>query len=329
VAAVALAVVTFGASRSDALVDDPYTSFTQPANALVMPFDGTADWTSFSIVSNIAGTSPTSGGEILGVTTHWVWWSEDCDHLVDVWVCLTLNDTIVVDPCDVSSVDVGNTQIGPATNLCDESRGGVGDGHRGFVVVTAYETDEICSDGSIRGFIPVDNAIVGAATLANLEIGYSFGNDAIGLGLDFTDSFTQLPKNKSEDIEIMTFNPTTVDDSSVVLISLEEQAGSGGTSDIEVGPNQSNKSANVVIYDNLEVATSLPDHSVRCADFTTMVPGADNGLIPGTIAVDSSGFVRLIGLNDDDEEMVYAIHGQSVSNFGGSNYGKYLMETFE
>jgi len=334
VAAVALAVVMFGASRSDALVDDPYTSFTQPANALVMPFDGSIDeedesWTSFAIVSNIAGTSPTSTGEILGVTTHWAWWSDDCEHLVDVWVCLTLNDTIVVDPCDVSSVDLGNTQIGPSTNLCDESRAGVGRGHRGFVVVTAYETDEICSDGSIRGNIPVDNAIVGAATRANIDLGYSFGNDAIGLGLDFTGSYTQLPKNKSEDIDIMTFNPTTVQDSSVVLISLEEQSGSGSTADVEVGPNTSSKTASLVIYDNLEIATSLPNHSVRCADFTTMVPGDEGSLIPATIAVDSSGFVRLLGINDDPEEMVYAIHGQSVANFGGSNYGKYFMETLE
>ena len=39
VAAVALAVGVLGASKSHALIDDPYTSFTQPANALVMPFD--------------------------------------------------------------------------------------------------------------------------------------------------------------------------------------------------------------------------------------------------------------------------------------------------
>ena len=39
VAAVALAVGVLGAGKSHALIDDPFTSYTQPANALVMPFD--------------------------------------------------------------------------------------------------------------------------------------------------------------------------------------------------------------------------------------------------------------------------------------------------
>jgi len=312
VAAVALAVVMAGPTRSDALVDDPYTSFTQPANALVMPFDATDDWVSFMIVSNIAGTSGTSGGDILGVTTHWAYWSETCEHLVDVWVCLTLNDTIVVDPTDISAIDVGNTQIGPRTNL---------EGERGFVVVTAYETDEICSDGSIRGFLPVDNAIVGAATRANVSAGYSFGNDAIGLGLDDLGAYTELPKTANDDLDVLTLNPTTVDNSSVAFLSLSEMAGSGDTKDIEVGPNTSTITANLVLYDNLEIPTSLPDYSVRCAGFTTMVPG--EGLIPGSISVDSSGFLRLKGLNTSDDDFVYAVHGQAVGSYGGSNYGKY------
>lgn len=312
VAAVALAVVMAGPTRSDALVDDPYTSFTQPANALVMPFDAGTDWVSFFIVSNIAGTSGTTGGDILGVTTHWAYWSENCDHLVDVWVCLTLNDTIVVDPTDVSAIDVGNVQIGPRTDLS---------GERGFVVVTAYETDEICSDGSIRGFIPVDNAIVGSATRANTSIGYSFGNDAIGLGLDETGSYTELPKFAFDDVEVLTLNPATLTASSVAFVSLREQSGSGDTQDHEVGPNTVNITANLVLYDNLEIPTSLPDYTLRCADFTSMVPG--EGLIPNSIAVNSSGFLRLKGLNLFEDRFVYVVHGQAVANYGASNYGKY------
>lgn len=316
VAAVALAVVMAGPTRSDALVDDPYTSFTQPANALVMPFDATDDWVSFFIVSNIAGTSGTSGGDILGVTTHWAYWSDTCEHLVDVWVCLTLNDTIVVDPTDISAIDVGNTQIGPRTDLS---------GERGFVVVTAYETDEICSDGSIRGFQLVDNAIVGAATRANTSIGYSFGNDAIGLGTDPLGAYTELPWGADEDVDVLTLNPTTVDASSVAILSLEEQSGNGDQADLEVGPNTATETASLVLYDNLEIPTSLPDVNVRCATFTSMVPG--DGLIPNSISVDSSGFLRMNGLNDDqdDGEFAYVVHGQAVGSFGGSNYGKYKM----
>lgn len=313
VAAVALAVVMAGPTRSDALVDDPYTSFTQPANALVMPFDATEDSVSFFIVSNIAGVSDAGGGDILGVTTHWAYWSDNCEHLIDVWVCLTLNDTIVVDPTNVTAIDVGNTAIGPVTDLS---------GHRGFVVVTAYETDEICSDGSVRGYTPVDNAIVGAATRANTAIGYSFGNDAIGLGLS-VGGYTELPATAEEAVDVLTLNPSTLDASSVALISLRERSGNGAQGDIEVGPNTGTQTANLILYDNLEIPTSLPDANVRCAEFTSMLPG--DGLIPDTISVDSSGFLRMNGLNDQDDAFVYVVHGQAVGSYGGSNYGKYKV----
>lgn len=56
VAAVALAVGVLGAKASYALIDDPYTSYTQPANALVMPFDVEADSAeTYLIVSNVSG----------------------------------------------------------------------------------------------------------------------------------------------------------------------------------------------------------------------------------------------------------------------------------
>jgi len=313
VAALALAVVMAGPTRSEALVDDPYTSFTAPSNALVMPFDATDGWVSFMIVSNVAGVSSTAAGDILGVTTHWAYWSENCEHLVDVWVCLTLNDTIVVDPTNVSAIDVGNTEIGPKSDLS---------GHRGFVVVTAYETDEICSDGSIRGNVPVDNALVGSATRASTTDGYSFGNDAIGLGLE--DGATKLPQGTTPNVDIQTLNPATDGiQSSVAMLSLREQSGSGDTADIEVGPNSRPKVANLVLYDNLEIPTSLPDLAVRCAAFASMTPGG--GIIPDTISVDSSGFLRVLGINGTAGEFVYAVHGQAIGSYGASNYGKYAM----
>src|SRR5690554_4240401 len=107
VAAVALAVSVLGASKSHALVDDPFTSFTQPANALVMPFDVTDDQVTFLLASNIGGLSPVGDAFIAGVTTHWTFWSETCDHLADVFICLTLNDTVVVDPRELSAIDAG------------------------------------------------------------------------------------------------------------------------------------------------------------------------------------------------------------------------------
>ena len=68
VAAVALAVGVVSASNSFASSDDVDTSYTQPANALVMPFDAREGRQSFFVVSNIAGTS--DEGRLAGVTTH-------------------------------------------------------------------------------------------------------------------------------------------------------------------------------------------------------------------------------------------------------------------
>jgi hypothetical protein len=325
VAAVALAVGVLGAGKSHALVDDPFTSYTQPANALVMPFDQTDEHATFFIVSNLSGLSPAGGGFIAGVTTHWSYWSENCDHLADVYVCLTLNDTVVVTPSDVSAIDAGNNPIGPQIDLS---------GNRGFVVVTAYATDEICSDSSVRGNIPVDDAIVGTYTFANIASQASFGNDAIGLGLDFSGNFTQLPGDglippaEFAKFSIQSFNPEDLDDSTVVLLSLKEQSGSGSTASVEVGPNTSNTRADLVFYDNLEIPTSLPEATIKCAKFTSLIPG-EGALIPPTISLLSSGVLRLDNftpaIGGDTGRFIYGIHGQAVGNFGGSSNMKYKV----
>ena len=319
VAAVALAVGMLGAGKSHALVDDPYTSFTQPANALVMPFDETDGHATFFLVSNISGLSPAGDGFIAGVTTHWSYWSEDCSHLADVYVCLTLNDTVVVSPADVSAIDAGNNPIGPQIDLS---------GKRGFVVVTAYATDEICSDSSVRGDVLVDDAIVGTYTMANIESQASFGNDAIGLGTDFFGDYTELPKAGYDKFTIQTFNPETLDDSVVVLLSLKEKSGSGSTAAYEVGPNTANTRIDLVYYDNLEIPTSLPEAVVNCAEFTTVIPGV-GALIPDTISLLSSGILRLDNftpaIGGETGRFIYGIHGQAVGNFGGSSNMKYKL----
>lgn len=319
VAAVALAVGVLGAGNSHALVDDPFTSFTQPANALVMPFDQTEGHASFFLVSNISGLSPAGDGFIAGVTTHWSYWSENCDHLADVYVCLTLNDTVVVSPSEVSAIDAGNNPIGPQIDLS---------GNRGFVVVTAYATDEICSDSSVRGNILVDDAIVGTYTFASIESQASFGNDAIGLGTDFFGDFTELPAAGYDKFSIQTFNPEDLDDSTVVLLSLKEKSGSGSTAPYEVGPNTANTRADLVYYDNLEIPTSLPEATIKCAKFTSLIPG-DGALIPDTISLLSSGILRLDRfapeIGGETGRFIYGIHGQAVGNFGGSSNMKYKL----
>ncbi len=309
--AVAATLSVLLARPADALVDDPTTSFTAPAASLVMPFDATEGWVTFMIVSNIAGVTPIAGGEILGVTTHWSYWSDSCDHLVDVWVCMTLNDTIVVDPTSVSDVDVGNEQVGRRSNLS---------GFRGTVVVTAYGTDESCNEGSVGGYVPIDNAIVGAATRASTTAGYSFGSDAVGLGLDPSGSYVQLPTGVDPTVDIMTLNPGSVENSSLVLMSLSESAGNGPVASIEVGPNDGPKSSSLIFFDTFENPTSLPDVSFGCSAFTS-IPD----FFPESMGVDSSGIVRMLDVNDSPGDFVFALHGQAVGSFGGSTYGKYRL----
>ncbi len=319
VAAVALAVGLVGASSSFASQDDVYTSYTQPSNALVMPFDASNNRQSFFVVSNLGGFSNFGNQTLAGVTTHWSYWSENCDHLADVYACLTLNDTVVVDPTNIRSVDAANQAYGPSINLS---------GKQGFVVVTAYETGPECGDASYAGYKPVDNAIVGTYTLADTTSGASLGADAIGLGLGSDNQHTQLPAITTDAIDIQTFRPDSLDLSAVILLSLKEHAGSGATSFVEVGPNNKTITTSVTYYDNTETATSLPDAEVNCAEFNTLTPGTGN-LIPGTVSGLSAGIFRMgsfePNIGGDTGRWIYAVYGQAVGRFGAGSNGKYRV----
>lgn len=336
---VAFAAGAFGLGIGHAQ-DDPGTSYMQPANTLVMPFDATANRQSFFVVSNISGISPTADPDrfVPAVSTHWSYWSDDCRHLVDVYACLTLNDTVVVDPTNIQTIDAGNNPMGPMADLS---------GQRGFVVVTAYSTGEVCADASYENYLPIDDAIVGSYTLADTASGASIGSDAIGLGLNTSDPgcpedareryfghdcHTNLPDIETDAIDIQTFSPGSLDLSAVVLLNLQEHSGSGHTRAVEVGPAVTPITFDATYYDNVEAATSLPDVSVGCAEFTTLLPGA-GGIIPGSIPGLSSGIVRLgnpsAQLGGASRRFVYAVYGQAIGQFGAGSNGKYGVLTSE
>ncbi len=107
---------------------DTVTMF-EPAVALVMPFDVTENHASFQLVSRIGGEDSDP------IATHWSFWSESCDHLADVFICLTPRDTVVVDPTALQGqIQSGqtNTNTGPVINLS---------GTKGFITVTAFDAD--------------------------------------------------------------------------------------------------------------------------------------------------------------------------------------------
>ena len=220
----ALSLLFACAGTARALVDDRFTTRTQPASSLVMPFDQRSGHASFLIASSLAGAA--------AVSTHWSFWNEDCSNLGEVSICLTPNDTVVVDPGAVRSLDAANKSIDEPLDLA---------GKRGFATVTAYETDASCADGAAKGSRLVERALVGTATIADLATEASYGFDAIGLFAAFDGSFVNLPDlllspdAASGALAIQTHAPSRTTDSLVVLLALGER---GGLWPGEVGPGR-------------------------------------------------------------------------------------------
>lgn len=317
-AAVSAIVMGSAGTSSAILLDDGY-SYTQPAAELIMPFDATEGKATFLLVSNISGTSPFGGAQ---VSTHWTFWSETCDELANFSICLTLNDTVVVDPRNAQAQGPNNEPLGPKINLS---------GKRGLVTVTAYETNASCSDFSFTGGTLTDDAIVGTFTFADTVVSYSFGNDAFGLGLNNAGTRVILPDThraengssaRVNSYNLQVFDPTSVEASVVVLSHLREPV----TGQVE--PNPANIRFATTFYDIYEVPTSLPDVNAGCVKFATISTpaGGPTGLIPPTVTVSTSGFIQLIpvagyGAND----YVYGIVGQAVGPFGASSSAKVTL----
>jgi len=186
-AALALLLLGLGAGPATAL-DDLRSSERQPGAALVAPFDVGAGHASFLVVSQIGGRD--------AVATHWTFWSESCEHLLDVWICLTAEDTVVVDLSDVRAVGEEDDRCGPVANLA---------GERGFVVLTAFEPGPNCIDPIRR--VPVDDAIVGSFTIASLATSSAFGADAVAYGLDDSGAYVARPDHELPWIDPRTFAP--------------------------------------------------------------------------------------------------------------------------
>jgi hypothetical protein len=287
-----------GTGSAQAIVFDDQYSLTQPAAELVMPFDATDGKASFLLVSNPDAVSSSSSQ----ISTHWIFWGQNCRELADVSMCLTLNDTVVVDPRDIQGLGPDNERLGPVVNL---------DGERGIVTVVAYETDEDCNPFFRTGSVLKDSAIVGTFTIADTTDNYSFGNDAFGLFLD--GNAVALPDGDDVDrFALQAINPETVDASLVILAHLAENGPI-------VTPTSSQARFFASFYDNLEVNTSLPDVTVGCPIFRTIV-GGGQPLIPDFVTVASSGILSLTPTPLlDDDTYLFGIVGQAVGTFGASS----------
>ncbi|MFM7140954.1 MAG: hypothetical protein ACKO2K_03450, partial [Alphaproteobacteria bacterium] len=230
------------APQASAFLPDGAT--VQPSTELLMPFDATAGKASFLIVSNQYASSP---GGAARITTHWTFWGENCQELADLSMCLTERDTIVVDPTNMASMGEDNQAVGTAVDLT---------GSRGIVTVVAYETDAKCNDYLRTGKVLSRDGIVGTFTLADTTSGYSFGNDADGLSVDASGTSIQLPAGPipgNGRYVLQTLSPKSVDASLAVFAWL------GLDSNRVAVPLDENATFYDTYYDNLEIATSLPD----------------------------------------------------------------------
>ena len=222
--------------------------------------------------------------------------------LANVSMCLTLDDSVVVDPRSIQGLGPNNEPLGPIVNLS---------GNAGVVTVVAYETDEACNPYTRTGEILKDEAIVGTFTLADIGAGYSFGNDALGLFLNDAGDAVQVPDGRDVNrYALQTLNPEDLEATLVVLAQLTE-------ADSIVTPAGSQKYF-ASFYDNVETATSLPDVQVGCPAYRT-VTGGTAPLIPDFVTVASSGIISLDpSPNIGQNQYLFGIIGQAVGTFGAS-----------
>jgi len=356
--AVVAAAAVCSPGRAAAEDFDPGLTHWEAANTLIMPYDVTSNRESFQIVSKIGPSTcddPTACEN--PIATHWAFWSKDCDHLGDVFICLTQNDTVVVDPKHLQSQTQKPDKSG-ALLLGDEINIDLvgGASAKGLVTVTAYVANIGQSGLECEPDVShtlSEGQLVGGWTIANSATGAAFGNDAIGLGTDGTMALIPTTIDPTN-IRLQTFNPKDLGDSEVILLGIEELQGVGNFGN-EIGPmikGNPTVQCNATVYDNLENARSLPNVEFNCSGFA---PIADKFIASGDtttksilgpgIPLNSSGFVLLSNCTSSDEEslgctqaggrctfgpngenanqFLFAFHGQAVGTFGAGIAGKY------
>jgi len=295
---------------------------TEPAGALVMPFDVTSGKASFEEVIR-SGATQVPGS----IATHWAYWAADCSHLADVVICLTPNDTIVVDPTALQNVVQGTGETVGAGPTVDLS------GSRGMLTVTAYQTDNGPQGHDCRiasPLTPLNNVLVGSWTIANTKTNAGYGGDAIGFTTNGV--FPDPAILADGGLRIPTLDPESLTDSQVIVIPVKFPGGNGQYTNTELGP-LSKVTCDNAFVDNLENSSSLPNVTFKCVGFNPIATlagqtGGDPPIIPPTFNLTSSGYVHFRNCRTSkgilgSKKFIFAFHTQAVGPFGTVVSGKY------
>jgi hypothetical protein len=318
-------------------------TYSQGATTLVMPFDQTGNKVSYEIVSVINHRGL--------VATHWSFWADDCRHLRDVTICLTAGDTVVVDPRKLhGEIQQPNPPVNNPTTP-DFDLGNV----RGSVFVTAFTAHQGPSGLECTPVLdgtPIANSLIGSWTIADIGTNAAFGADAIGIdGLDGTSASVTAPPDPtpllgldtlgSGGLRLQSFNPQSLEDSEVIVLTVDSSGGFGTYQGYEWGPIPSDidgeTCCDVEYTDDLEISTSHPQFCFQCAGFAAMGPdGAEGGACLSAAAPDAdpcllppeinrAGVLHLfncstvlepVGTNTLSEQFLFAYHNQAVGQFG-------------
>jgi len=305
-ALLALTTVLAATPASAAALGEP-----APANAVVMPFDvSTPTSMTQLLVRNVSGTSASNAA----LTANWSFYA-DGRHLANVWTCLPLGAEVMVDPRRLSGIEASGESIGPVIDLSS---------HRGIVVVTAFETDDVCSDGSTSGFVLLDDAIVGQFSIRKGGIRRAYGASALGFHVDPSGQFTDLPDvtDSSRKLELSVRRQNRRDFSQIVLVGLAERSGEGPAGTKQLGPLSSIAASTLYVHARTG-ATPLRGVSFSGSRFTQVAELLPFSVSP--IELRAPAFVQFRNLSASGAplgagQLVFAIHGEVSKTFPTTTY---------
>jgi hypothetical protein len=241
-----------------------------------MPWDLTSTFESFAQITNTSSTN---------VVTHWVYWSNSCDKMADVTVCLTPDGGHVMDASAVTNaiwVDGESQNRGDPVNLRAAAMAR-GVEPAGTLYVSAFQAMpgdflDCLSTGSL-----VPESLIGRWATADPDTSVSAGGNAQGFGLSPDVSRCDLPDLTLGAITVQTFAPVNLSTSAITLFVTEENAGDDSSFPGELGPACHRRGAfdrpclvqtPTSFTNNEEVRTSLGDLLFGCSiriDLTTGV----------------------------------------------------------